>query len=109
MQIVKSSESIKKAGFGKCEVIEYPMDAKAIDICIVKVFGRVPAAGYKMNEISDAACHVVSGTGAINEASVSAGDSFSISRGEKYFFDGEFTMTMSCTPAWEAEQGKEVE
>jgi hypothetical protein len=108
MQIVKSSESIKKAGFGSYEVAEYPMEADTVDVCTVRVFGRVPETGYKMNGISGTVCYVVTGSGRVNGANVSAGDAFSISKGEKYYFDGEFTMTMSCAPAWRPEQASEV-
>jgi len=109
MQIIKKTDVIAHDGHGNSLVHEYYMKDKKIDLCVVNVNGRVPEKGQLVNFEYTCVCYVLDGKGSFCGQAISKGDAFNILIGERYWFDGEFSMVMSGTPAFDPMQNKIVE
>lgn len=108
MKIVIKSQRRKFRHDPDCVICEYLMDDKAIDGCVVKLNGRYPEKGFAMNTVSKEMAYVIAGSGKIivenKEYDISEGDVLLINSGEKFFWQGNMELFISCTPAWNTEQ-----
>lgn len=113
MKLVLSSQTKAHKNSESCTAIEYPMGDKDINGAVVKLTGRYPAEGRVMNTKCKELCYVVEGSGTVvvdgQENQLHQGDSILIEPGEAYFWEGQMTMYIPCSPAWYPEQHKEVE
>jgi len=104
-KIFKNSEA--------CAAIEYPMEDKDINGAVIELNGRYPAKCRAMNLESKEMAYIIKGSGKVvvegKEIKLSEQDLVLINPGEKFFWEGNMTIFMPCTPAWSYEQYKEVE
>jgi len=93
--------------------LEYPIKDKDISVALIELTGRYPNKGIVLNEKCKELAYVIKGSGKLvvenKEVPVEEGDLVSIDPGEKYFWDGNLTLLIPCTPAWYPEQHKEIE
>jgi len=112
MKVVHKNQTNEFKNSETCTAIEYPLNDKDINGAVVKLNGRYPSQGRVVNEKCKELGYVISGAGKIiiedEEIILSEGDLVLIEPGEKYYWEGNMTMFMPCTPAWYAEQHKEV-
>lgn len=104
-KIFKNSEA--------CTAIEYPMDDKDINGAVIELNGRYPEKNRVVNLKCKELAYIFKGSGRVivegEEVKFGEGDLIFINPGEKYFWEGDFTMFVPCAPAWYPEQYKEVE
>ena len=96
-----------------CSVTEYKFDDDKMDFSIAIISGRYPEQNRVMNEISNELAYVTEGEGKIvinhQEQPLSAGDVIIIEAGEKYYWEGNMKLFVTCNPTWKPEQRKIVE
>ncbi len=113
MKIVRKNEVKIFKNSEVCTAIEYPMGDKDINGAVIELSGRYPEKGRTMNEISKEMAYVIKGSGRVvvegAEARLNEGDLVLIDPGEKFFWEGNMTLFMPCTPAWNPDQHKQVE
>jgi len=113
MKIIKKHQAHKFKNNDKCIALEYPLESNDINGAVIELTGRYPGKGRVVNLECKELVYIIGGSGKLVveevETGLEQGDSVLIETGEKYFFDGNLTMFMSCTPAWFPEQHKEVE
>ena len=95
-----------------CIATEYPLGDSDIDFATVKISGRYPDEGRVTNRISKEVCLVLKGQGKIviedKEVALNEGDVVLVEPGEKYFWEGNLSIAVSCTPPWTKEQHEKV-
>lgn len=113
MKLVKECQARKVQKSDKCEVLEYPLGDKEIDMAIANLKGRYPYSGYCLNQECKELIYVIDGKGTLNKreekVEFQKGDVILIDKGEAFYWDAYCTMAMSCTPAWYKEQYKLIE
>ncbi|MBU3965254.1 DUF861 domain-containing protein [Patescibacteria group bacterium] len=96
-----------------CTAIEYPLDDKDINGAVIELNGRYPEKGRVVNLKCKELAYIINGSGkAVIEGKkikFSEGDLILIEPGEKFFWEGNAIMFISCAPAWYSEQYKEAE
>ncbi|OGT36162.1 MAG: hypothetical protein A3F11_09745 [Gammaproteobacteria bacterium RIFCSPHIGHO2_12_FULL_37_14] len=100
--------SIERKNSEHCVVTEFPIKDHDINFAIVKVSSRYPDSGYATNTISKEIVYVQEGGGKVVVGAVGyaliPGDVVLISPNEKFYWDGNMTLHISCTPAFTPEQ-----
>ncbi len=113
MKKVHKNETKKHKNSDVCLAIEYPLGDKDINGAVVRLSGRYPDKGRVVNKRCKELAYVISGSGRLvvegKEVELGEGDLVLIEPGERYFWDGNMTMFMPCTPAWSPEQHKKVQ
>ena len=113
MKLIKFEQTEKFKNGENCEVLEYPLDDKDINISTAVLSGRYPEKGYCVNEQCKELIYVVSGSGTLNKKDevieFKKGDAVLIDKGEMYYWDANCEIVMPCTPAWYPEQHKMIE
>lgn len=113
MKIVKQNQAEKFKNSEKCEVLEYGLQDKDINLATAKLTGRYPEKGYCVNEQCKELIYVIEGKGTLNKKQETIefekGDAILIDKGEAYYWDAHCTIAMPCTPAWYPEQHKLIE
>jgi len=108
MKIVSKTQSIERKNSNICTVMEYPLTDNDIDFAIIKLAGRYPDKNYVINQRCKELVYVQDGNGKIvvngKETIINAGDAIIIEIGEKFFWEGDVTLFISCTPAFTIEQ-----
>ncbi len=111
--IVKKSERKRHVNAPTCIAYEYGLGDKDIDIAYIEINGRYPETGRTINKICKEVVFVVRGEGKIKiegkALQLKEGDSVLIQPNEKYFFEGNMDMVVSCRPAWSPEQYEHVD
>lgn len=108
----KDTEKFEK---GKSTVtFEYPLGEEDINIGFATIKGRMPESGYCYNEKCKELIYITKGIGTFyllsgEEVAFKEKDVILIDIGDAYYFEGDFEMTMSCTPAWYPEQHIQIE
>ena len=106
----KQTKQYKNSDF--CIALEYPLGDKDINGAVIELSGRYPEKGAVVNLKCKELAYVVRGSGSLvvegKETLLNEGDLALIEAGEKYYWEGNMTMFMPCTPAWYPEQHKEV-
>ena len=113
MKIVKLEQAQKFSNSDRCKGLEYPLNDKDINFSIATINGRYPDKGYCANQECKELIYVIEGKGTLNKKDKSIefnkGDVILIDKGEVYYWDGQCTIAMPCTPAWYAGQHKLIE
>ena len=96
-----------------CSVTEYALDHKMLDIAVATVSGRYPNERRVLNKECDELAYVFEGEGKLvlnhEEYKLSTGDVVLIEAGEKYYWEGEMKLFLSCRPAWNKDQHQMVD
>jgi len=114
MKLVKYENVEKFSNSDTCTVWEYPLDDKDINCGVAKIIGRYPDTGYCCNEICKELIYVIEGKGTLNTKNgqiieFKEKDVVLIDKGEIYYWKGNCTVAMPCTPAWYPEQHRMTE
>jgi mannose-6-phosphate isomerase-like protein (cupin superfamily) len=113
MKIVHKNETKIFKNSEVCTATEYPIDDKDINGAVIELSGRYPDKGRTMNEKCKEMAYVIKGSGKVvvddKEMQLKEGDLVLIDPGEKFFWKGNMTLFMPCTPAWSPDQHKQVE
>ena len=113
MKVVYKNQAKEFKNSDVCTAIEYPMEDKDINGAVIELTGRYPDKGRAVNLKCKELAYVIKGAGRAvvedEEIKLQEGDLILIEPGEKFFWEGNMTMFMPCTPAWYPEQHKEVE
>lgn len=93
-----------------CIAHEYPLNEKEIDTALVEVMGKYPIAGSAVNTVCKELAYVQKGSGKLfvedKEYLLEEGAEVLIEPNEKFSWEGDFTLIISCVPAWYPEQHK---
>lgn len=111
MKLVKYEEAQKYENSNQCTVYEYELNDKDINCATAIINGRYPEKGYCYNEECKELIYVVKGQGTLNTKQgelieVKEKDVILIDKGESYYWEGNCTIILPCTPAWHKEQYK---
>ncbi len=95
-----------------CIAYEYPLEDRDINAVVVKLNGRYPDTGRTVNTKCKELVYIIEGEGLISienkKININRGDVILIEAGEKFYWEGNLTMFMPCTPAWTAKQHRFV-
>lgn len=96
-----------------CIAVEYPLEDKDINATTIEIKGRYPDKGRTVNLECKELAYVIKGSGKIvveeQEYILEKDSVVLIDPGEKFYWEGDMTLFMPCTPAWRPEQHKEVD
>ena len=113
MKIVKNEEADKIINSKTSELLEYSikLNEKDLDFCINTITGRYPEKGFCSNQECQELCFVLEGEGTFNKkdnepVQFKKGDIIYIDKKETYYWNGNFKVSVVCTPAWTKEQCK---
>jgi len=113
MKIAHENQAKKFKNGNACVATEYPIGDKDINIAYVEVSGRYPEKGRVTNEKCKEMAYIIEGKGKIvvegKEIELIEKDVVLFEPGERYYWEGNMKMIVSCAPAWYSEQHKEVE
>jgi mannose-6-phosphate isomerase-like protein (cupin superfamily) len=113
MQISKKHQSSERKNSDVCVVTTYSISDETIDFAIAKISGRYPETKRVTNYDCKEIIYVHEGSGKVvvegQEHALSAGDTVLIEAGEKYYWEGDMHLFISCRPAWTIEQHQTVE
>lgn len=115
MKLVKRDEVNEYKNSDKCLALEYPLGDKDLNIAVIKLTGRYPEQGMVVNDVckevvyvEEGDCRLVFSDKEVEEVELKAGDIVLLEPGEKYYWEGNATLVVPCTPAWYPEQHREV-
>lgn len=112
MKIIRKNQTKEFKNSDQCMGVEYPLDDKDINGATAKINGRYPDKNRVVNTKCKELAYVISGSGKVvvesKEYLFNVGDVILIAPGEKYYWEGNFEIFMSCTSAWYPEQHQEV-
>ncbi len=95
-----------------CIATEYDFADKDIDIATAVISGRYPETGFCVNLEVKEMIYVIEGGGSIFKEDIEIpfkkGDAILIEKGEKYYWNANCKVSMTCHPAWYPEQHKLV-
>lgn len=113
MKISFKQQATEKKNSETCSLTEYALNDEMLDVAIATLNGRYPVERRTVNEQCDELAYVFEGEGRIvinnEEYTLSTGDVVLIEAGEKYFWEGNMKLFLSCRPAWKKEQHKLVD
>lgn len=113
MEYCNVKNSIVRKVNDDCTITEYPINSNKINIASVEIHGRYPQTGYAVNREVDELVFITNGNGSITQKnktlSFTAGDTILIEPNEVYFWSGNFTATIACTPAFTAHQHEYID
>ena len=113
MKMIKKNQAKIYKNSDVCTAIEYLLDDKDINGAVIESKGRYPDKGRVVNLKCKETAYIIKGSGKVivedNEVEFTEGDLILIEPKEKYYWKGNFTIFVSCVPAWYPEQHKEVE
>lgn len=103
------TQTTKFANSDQCIAYEYPVKDPDINAAIVEVNGRYPDAGYAINQKCKEVAYIIKGQGKLviknkSPLQLNTQDVVFILPGEAYYWEGNLTMFIPCTPAWYPEQ-----
>ena len=112
MKVVRDNQRIEYQNNNVCKAFEYPMADKDISGAVIELTGRYPDKNYTINLEVKGMAYVVKGSGKLvvngKEEIISEGDLIIIEAKEKFYWEGNMTLFMPCTPAWTSDQHKET-
>jgi mannose-6-phosphate isomerase-like protein (cupin superfamily) len=111
MRTMKLRGTTKVSNGTSCEISEYFLKDRDIDLVVNRVEGRYPETGFVENLKCKEICYCFEGAGTVGLENGETfdffpGDAFLIERGDLFYFKGNFAITMCCAPAWYKEQYK---
>jgi mannose-6-phosphate isomerase-like protein (cupin superfamily) len=96
----------------KCSVKELPSFDSAINFAIINISGRYPEVDRATNLKCKEMAYVTKGNGKVvvegKEYTLNAGDLILIDAGEKFYWEGDLELHISCTPAFTIDQHQHV-
>lgn len=108
MKMVKYKERREIKNSDNCIVYEYRLNDKDINGAMAKITGRYPDRGYVINRKCKELVYVMKGKGKLVSKTrilkFKEGDMLLIPPKEAYYWEGNMTILMPCTPAWYPEQ-----
>jgi mannose-6-phosphate isomerase-like protein (cupin superfamily) len=108
MKITHANQTTERKNSDVCVVTEYPHLDNDLDFAIVKISGRYPAQKQAMNLKCKEMVFIHSGKGTVTvnhiEYPLNPGDVVMIEAGESFFWEGNMTLHIACTPAFNIEQ-----
>ncbi|MDB5176936.1 MAG: Cupin domain protein [Candidatus Saccharibacteria bacterium] len=92
-----------------CEGVTFASKRTNHDIATVTISGRYPEEGWSMNEASDEIVYVSDGKGKLickdeGVQELEKGDGAFVEAGIWFAWEGDMTIVMSCSPAFNSEQ-----
>ena len=112
MKIIKKDQTFRHKNSDSCISTEYPLDDKNIDISIVRIKGRYPDRNRVVNRKCKELVYIMKGSGEITieekTITLKKGDTILIEPEEKYYWKGNMTLVVSCSPAWYPEQHENI-
>ncbi|HHF0524074.1 TPA: cupin domain-containing protein [Legionella anisa] len=113
MKISLKHQTTEHSNAASCHVTEYPLNDPMIDCAIAKISGRYPEVRRVVNLECNELAYVFQGEGKVvvnhTEHKLSTGDAVLIEAGEKYYWEGNLQLFISCRPAWSKEQHQLVD
>jgi len=114
MKIVRKSQSKEFKNSETCIATEYPLNDKDINIAIVRILNDCyPQKGWAVNEICKEVVYITKGSAKLvtekGSVELELGDVVFLEPNEKYYWQGDFEMVISCSPAWYPEQHKQID
>lgn len=113
MKISLKYQAITRENSDVCAVTEYPIGDKDIDFAIIKVTSRYPSTRQAVNRTCKEIVYVFEGSGRVivndEEHVLNPGDVILIEAEEKFYWDGNLTLFISCHPAFTIEQHQIVD
>ncbi|QDP71557.1 cupin domain-containing protein [Legionella israelensis] len=108
MKISYKNQSIERKNSEICVVTEYPRMDKDLDFAIVNISGRYPTYQNAVNKQCKEIVYIQNGTGIVVvnniEYLLNAGDVVLIEAGEKFYWEGNMRLFISCNPPFEVDQ-----
>lgn len=108
MKKCSKNQAIEHKNSDHCIVSEFPTDDGDINFATAKITARYPKTGLASNTLCKEIIYVQEGIGKIVvnniEYILKQGDVALISPNEKYYWDGNMTIHIACTPAFTPEQ-----
>ena len=96
-----------------CVVSEYAILDKDLDFAIANISGRYPESRYAVNKLCKEIVYIQQGAGKIVvngiDYELNMGDVVLIEAGEKFYWEGELTLCISCHPAFTVNQHQLVD
>lgn len=113
MKVISKQATKKYQNSNHCVAFEYPFNDKDINGAVIEISGRYPETGRTVNEVCKEMAYVTKGQGKVvienQEFRLAENDVVLIQPKERYYWAGDFTMFVPCSPAWYPEQHKEVD
>lgn len=108
MIICLKKKALQKQVSDECMVTEHPLGDAPMDLAIATLTGRYPGTGWAVNLVSAELAYVLEGQGNLVTQSgvqpLNLGDALLIEVGEKYYWEGNMRILMSCSPPWTLKQ-----
>jgi mannose-6-phosphate isomerase-like protein (cupin superfamily) len=108
MKIISKEQTVIRMNSDLCRVTEYEMGDPDLDFASVTISGRYPDAGRVTNTQCKEIVYIHVGNGNVEVEGknypLKAGDLVLIDAGEKFYWDGNMTLFISCNPAFTIEQ-----
>lgn len=108
MQICFKRQAVERKNSDVCIVTEHHINDDLIDFAIVKVTGRYPVQGCAVNRQCKEIVYIQNGSGKVTvnnvEHKLNEGDLVLIEANEKFFWEGDLNLHISCRPAFTIEQ-----
>ena len=113
MKVIRREKTVEFKNSKNCTALEYPLGNSDIGIAIIEISGRYPSKGYVFNEKCTEIAYVLSGTGTVTfkngkSVDLGIGDVIMLEKEEQYYWDGDCSLCISCSPEWSPEQHKRV-
>lgn len=113
MKISFKHDSIQRKNSDVCVVTEHPIGDDMIDFAIVTVTGKYPNTKQATNLVCKEIVYIQEGSGKVTvngkEHALSTGDVVLIEAGEKFIWEGQMRLFISCTPAFTIDQHQLVD
>jgi mannose-6-phosphate isomerase-like protein (cupin superfamily) len=108
MQISFKRQAIESKNSESCIVTKSLIEDETMDFVSVKINGRYPTAKRATNKKCKEIIYVNEGGGKVvvdgKEHLINAGDVILLEAGEKFYWEGNMSLFISCRPAWTQEQ-----
>ncbi|MFA6897406.1 MAG: cupin domain-containing protein [Patescibacteria group bacterium] len=113
MKIVHKTERKLFKNNENCDVLEYDLGCADLGGAAAEIRGRYPDSGRVVNAECKEVAYILKGAGEVNaegnEMKFAAGDVIVIEKGERYFWEGNFSALLFSAPAWRAGQCEKVD
>lgn len=108
MKIIYKKQIISRNNNNFCQVTEFPLTDNEINFAIVKLSGRYPDNNRAINIKCKEMVYIHWGNGKLvindQEYLLNSGDLVIIEAGEKFYWEGDMELHISCSPAFTMEQ-----
>ena len=113
MKIISNDQALRRHNNKFCTVTEYDIQDKDLDFAIIKITGRYPEERRVINIECKEVAYVHEGQGTIEingkGHALKAGDLVLVEAGEKFCWEGNMTLFISCHHAFSLDQHHEVD